>query len=209
MKTKILKNGTQMMVMLLAFLILLSMQKLVAQIVCSKPSTEIYGLTGTGEVRAITVATGAVGPKLNPPNTGNLPDLANAMGYNQLNGCFYYFKRNAINSPQEFVRYDPVANTVTVLAPLAPTPANSIINLGCVAEDSKGYYCIDANGSMYYYKISNNTWTTICTAIKDQFGTSLAFIISGGSPPSVTSRIYGDMAIDGFGHMWILISGPT
>jgi hypothetical protein len=122
------------------------------------------------------------------------------MGYNNLNGKLYYFKRNTIASPQEFVSFDPATNMVVKLA---DCPASSIINLGCTTADGLGYYCLDAAGKLYYYSIPANTWTTISSSIKDQFGFSLSSVIS------TNSRIMGDFAIDGAGNLWIVISGDT
>jgi hypothetical protein len=206
MKTKFFRNGTQMMIMLLAFLILLTMQNLVAQ-VCMNPANVIYGLTGNGEIRPVTVGTGAVAAKINPNyTTGGVPDLSNGLGYRTSTSTFYYFKRNTMNAPQEFVSYNSVTNTYSALA---ASPIATVVNLGAVSSNNLGYYCIDALGRLYYYRFSSNSWVTICTNVRDNFGTPLTNIISGGAMPTTSSRIYGDLTFDGTGNMWILISGPT
>jgi hypothetical protein len=206
MKTKFFRNGMQMMIMLTAFLILLTMQKLVAQ-VCTNPANVIYGLTGNAEIRPITIATGAVAGKINPNyTTGGVPDLANALGYHATSGRFYYFKRNTMNAPQEFVSYNSLTNTYSALA---NSPIFSVVNLGAVAANGFGYYCIDALGRLYYFRFATASWVTICTNVRDNFGTPLPNIISGGAVPTATDRIYGDLAFDGSGNMWIMISGPT
>jgi hypothetical protein len=174
--------------------------------VCSNPEGVMYGLTGNGNIHSITINTGSVAAKTNPNYTGNAPNLSNAMGYNPVNGKFYYFKRNVMYSPQEFVSYDPAMNVVTTLT---NSPIVSIINLGCVNPSGTGYYCIDAMGRLYYYRVAYNTWATICSNVKDQFGTSLSTIINKGASLGTSSRIYGDMAFDGSGNLWIVISGPT
>jgi hypothetical protein len=126
------------------------------------------------------------------------------MGYNPLNGKFYFFKRNPYISPQEFMSFDPATNLYAMLAP-SPVGAGNIINLGCVNNSGLGYYCLDAMGALYYYRISTNTWTTICTNIRDQFNTTLFSVID----PMGLQRYYGDIAIDGAGSMWMLISGAV
>jgi len=172
--------------------------------ICSDPANIIYGLTSTGQIRPITVSTGAVGVAINPPYSGVAPSLANANGYNPLNGKFYFFKRNSSSPPQQFMSFDPATGLYQMLAP-SPAANSTIINLGCVTANGLGYYCLDANGVLYYYRIATNTWTTICTNIINQFGTTLNSIID----PSGIGRVYGDLAIDGFGNMWMIISGTA
>src|ERR1700710_1305554 len=67
--------------------------------VCSDPANVIYGLTNTGLIYPITISTGAVGAQLNPAYTGNPANLSNGIGYNALNGKFYYFKRSPDVAP--------------------------------------------------------------------------------------------------------------
>ena len=175
--------------------------------VCSDPAGVMYGLTGsTANIHPITVSTGAVAAKLNPNYTGNVPDLANAMGYSSLTGRFYYFKRNTMNAPQEFVCYDPGFNAIFARP---ASPITTVVNLGCMNPAGTGYYCIDAIGRLFYYNVSTNLWTTICSNIRNQFGTTFWNIISGGAVPTPADRVYGDMAFDGSGNLWILVSGPT
>jgi hypothetical protein len=169
--------------------------------VCADPAGVIYGLHANGAIYPITVSTGSVGAALTPPYTGNVPNYANAMGYNPLNGKFYYFKRNVFTAPQEFVSFHPATNTVEILAP-CPVTGTTIINLGCVRSDGTGYYCLDHFGKLYFYNISLNTWTVITSNIVDQFGTSLSTVIG-------TTRIYGDIIMDGTNNMWIIPSGTA
>ena len=164
----------------------------------------IYGLTNTGMIRRITVASGTVAAPMNPAHTGNPASYSNAMGYNPLNGKYYFFKRNTYVAPQEFISFDPATNLYQMLAP-SPVPIGSIINLGCVNNSGLGYYCLDALGTLYYYRVSTNTWTTICSNIRDQFNVTLASVID----PMGVQRYYGDIAIDGYGSMWLLISGSV
>src|SRR4051794_10917012 len=69
--------------------------------------TYIYGLTNVGKIQRIDVNDGSVSAPLNPAFTGNTPNLSNAMGYNPMNGKYYFFKRNALSAPQEFMAFDP------------------------------------------------------------------------------------------------------
>jgi hypothetical protein len=164
----------------------------------------VYGLTNVGMIRRINVTSGTVAAAINPAYGGNAPSYSNAMGYNRLNGKYYFFKRNSFVSPQEFVSFDPATNLYAMLAP-SPVGAGNIINLGCVNNSGSGYYCLDALGILYYYNIASNTWTTICSNIRDQFNTTLLSVID----PMGLQRYYGDIAIDGLGDMWLLISGAV
>ena len=142
---------------------------------------------------------------MNPSFTGNAPNLSNALGYSQLNGKYYFFKRNTTTAPQEFVSFDPSTNLYTYLAAAPVAAGANVINLGCLNSAGLGYYCLDAFGGLYYYSVGTNTWTTICKNIKDQFGVTLNAIIGAGS----LNRYYGDMAFDGKGNLWIFISGSA
>src|SRR5688572_7134997 len=98
--------------------------------------------------------------------------------------------------------YNLATAIYTTLVPHLGASSSNVINLGCVNNSGLGYYCLDAYGALYYYNIATNTWTTICTNIRNQFGTTLASIIDIGG----IQRFYGDLAIDGLGNMWLLIS---
>ena len=165
---------------------------------CSDPSNVIYGLNNNGFIYPVNVNTGAVGSAINPAYSGNAPDLSNALAYNQVNGKYYYFKRLPSSSPTEFVSFDPATGSYTILSSPATTwPIYS----GAINNDGTGYYCWDYNGRLYYYKIATNTWTTISSNIKDQYGKDVDSIIR--AHPS------GDGAIDGAGNLWILPSSFT
>jgi len=164
---------------------------------CTSPLTTIYGITDLADIHPINVITGSVSPKINPAYTGNPPSYANAMAYSNLNGKLYYFKRNVYVSTPEFVSFDPAFNTY---AYLAACPSTIIVNLGCMTKDGTGYYALDAFANLYYYGVATNTWTLISNKLRDG-GTSL-FLIT-----TKDSTIYGDMAIDGSGNLWMLVSG--
>ncbi len=166
--------------------------------VCSNPVNVIYGVSSTGNIFPITVATGFVGAQVNAPLGGNPALNPNGIGYNSFNGRFYFFKRSPADPPQEFVSYDPGLGTTTILSS-CPTP--NIVYVGCMTADGKGYYCWDSQAQLFYYSVLANTWTLITTNIRDQFGKDVDSIFrKHGS---------GDAAIDGSGNMMMLPSSNS
>lgn len=168
-------------------------QHAVAQL-CADPGNVIYGLTNSGDIQPIDVNTGVVGAKMNPAS-GNAPVSSNGIGYNPLNGKFYYFKRMPGSAPQEFVVFDPATNITTLLT---DCPTANFVYVGCVSANGLGYYCWDANSTLFYYNIPANTWTTITSVIRDIAGNDVAAIIRANGS--------GDAAIDGLGNMLMLPS---
>lgn len=168
-------------------------------VVCTSPSTTIYGLTSNGEILAINSNTGATTSTVkNNTYAGNSPSSANGIGYNSFNGQFYYFKRNKTASPQEFVSFNPALNIVSALASSTVTDD---IHTGCVSFDGTGYYTIDVQGTLHYYDIATNTWTFITSTIIDQDGNNVTNIIK--------TQNAGDMAIDGNGRIWLVTSSDA
>jgi hypothetical protein len=194
----VMKN--QFLSIALTLLLIPFTQQLWAQPLCSNPNGFIYGLTNVANIHRISTSNAAVNVQMNPAYGGNAPSYSNAMGYNNANGRFYYFKRNSFTSPQEFVSFDAGLNLISYLAP-SPAGTSTIINVGCVTPNGLGYYCIDAYASLFYYNIITNTWRLITTNLIDQFGNNLT--------PIVNARIYGDAAFDGFGDLWFLPAGDT
>ena len=195
------------LILLIAFFNFCNMQ-LQAQILCPPPGDMLFGMTNLGSIHQINPVTGVTGARINPAFTGINPAYqSNAMGYNPVNGRLYYFKRNALGTdpPEEFMIYNPLTNLNT-LGPASPS--NVLINLGACPAGGAGFYCIDAYGILYYYRISTNSWITICSNIRNTAGVSLATIINKGASLGPSSRIYGDMAFDGSGNLHLLISGP-
>jgi hypothetical protein len=188
----------------LKMLLMASMLALTLDVSAQCNQNFMYGLTNVGMIQRINIANGIVNSPINPAYGGNAASYSNAMGYNLLNGKYYYFKRNSYVAPQEFVSFDPATNLYAALAS-SPAGAGNIINLGCVSKDGLGYYCLDAVGTLYYYNVGLNTWTTICANIRDQFNRTLASIID----PLGVQRYYGDIAIDGSGALWLLVSGAV
>lgn len=168
-------------------------------VVCTNPTNTAYGLTGNGEIYELN-STNAATIKVIKNNSylGNSPSNSNGLGYNSVNGCFYYFKRNVTSAPQEFVSFNPTLNLVTILA---TSTATDDIHTGCVSFNGKGYYTIDIQGTMHYYDIVNNKWTFITSKIVDQSGNNITNLIKVQNA--------GDLAIDGYGNLWLLTSSST
>jgi hypothetical protein len=163
--------------------------------VCASPATVIYGMNGSGQIFPITVTNASVGAAVNTSVTGS-PNSSNALGYNGINGKFYFFNTNF--SPAQFVSYYKLTNTYAVLA---VCPLTTTVRSGCVASDGKGYYCLDQNANLFYYNIALNTWTKITSTFYDQTATDIT--------NTVKAQSSGDMAIDGAGNLYLLLSGTS
>jgi len=163
--------------------------------VCASPATVIYGMDDNGGIFPITTATATVGARINPAFPGNSPSSPNAMGYNSATRTFYFFKRNADQSPEEFMSYNSVSNTYTIL-PSCPSTLN--IKTGCVDFTSTGYYCIDDNANLYYFRFAGSQWRFITNTFFNQWGTNVTATLAAHSS--------GDIAIDGIGNLWFLCS---
>ncbi|MCB0775389.1 MAG: T9SS type A sorting domain-containing protein [Chitinophagaceae bacterium] len=163
--------------------------------ICANPSTIIYGLTGTGAIYPIDVTNASIGTVVKSSSySGNNPSKANGLAYNNVNGKFYYFKRNVSNS-QEFVSYDPATATVSILA---TSSCGDDIHTGCITADGLYYYTIDIDANLNCYNIVNNTWTFITANMIDQSSNSVSDVIK--------SQNAGDIAFDGNGNLWIVTS---
>src|SRR5690349_16378283 len=89
----------------LTFLFLVMHSVAVKAQTCANPADVIYGLSNTGFIYPLPISSGAMGGAINPAYTGNAPVQSNGLGYSQLNGKFYYFKRPPGSAPQEFVSF--------------------------------------------------------------------------------------------------------
>ncbi|MBI1341814.1 MAG: T9SS type A sorting domain-containing protein [Terrimonas sp.] len=194
-----LRKGNSYVIVFLMLLFVTFKTSAQVTTVCTDPNTYIYGLTGNGMIYEVNMNTAVTGTVVKDNTySGNSPSSANGLGYNYINGKFYYFKRNVTSSPEEFVSFNPSTNTVTVLA----TSTNTAdIHTGCVSSSGTGYYVIDVNGTMSYYNITLNTWTFITSVIKDQDGNDVSSIIK--------SQNAGDMAIDGWGNIWLVTASNS
>ncbi|HSZ86822.1 MAG TPA: T9SS type A sorting domain-containing protein [Puia sp.] len=164
--------------------------------VCSNPGGIIYSLSNAGGIYPITVSNVSVGSVVNSTSYGT-SSSANSIGYNSQNGLFYYFQA-ALSGPKQFVSYNPVTNVYTTLA---PSPITATVNRGCINFNGTGYYCLDVNSNLYYYNIATNAWTFISSTFKDQFNNNVS--------ASFITESSGDMAIDGYGNLWIVCSNGT
>ncbi|MBY0536720.1 MAG: T9SS type A sorting domain-containing protein [Chitinophagaceae bacterium] len=183
----------------LILLNLLLLSQSIAQ-VCNN-ANEVYVLRSSGKVRTADISTGTVG-SVDLNTSGGSPSSANALGYNAFNNKFYYFRRiPGTGSPSEFVCFTPSTsgsgNSETLLA---QNPSSSSIVSGCVSSNGAGYYCIAGDGTLYYYNIAANTWTTISNTYKLSNGTDVSSNFQNKS---------GDMAIDGNGKLWFILSSTS
>ena len=164
--------------------------------VCSDPANVIYGLDGNGRIYPITVSNASVGTDINITNPSN-PSSSNAIGYASTTGKFYYYLRNPNNGNRgTFVSYDPVTN---VYGNLSETngPSENVFRAS-ITVDGK-YYCIDVNSNFYCYTISTNTWSLITSTFVDQDGNDVDAVFRAFNS--------GDMAFDGQGNLWFVVSG--
>ncbi len=196
MKTKL--DMTRKRLLLVKFLTLISIflySSGYSQI-CSDPANVIYGLDFNGKIYPITVSNAAVGPDINITDPSN-PDNTNGIGYASTTGKFYYFLKNPRNGNKgKFVSYDPINNVYGNLSD-TNSPLENVFRAS-ITVDGK-YYCIDINSNFYCYNISTNTWSLITSTFVDQDGNDVAAIFR-----TYTS---GDMAFDGQGNLWFVVSG--
>jgi len=191
--TKASTNVSKVFILCIAFISIINNSR--AQ-VCSSPSTTIYSLSNAGGIYPITVSNANVGSVVNSTSYGSSTS-ANSIGYNTVNGLFYFFQI-AISGTKTFVSYNPTSHVYTTLA---SSSIAATVNRGCVNFNGTGYYCLDVNSNLYYYNIGANTWTFICSTFKDQFGNNVS--------SSFTSESSGDMAVDGYGNLWIVCSNGS
>jgi Secretion system C-terminal sorting domain len=188
-----LNTAKSMLVVFITFATVLTQAQ-----VCSNPNTTIYGLTSGGIIYPVTVSTANVATAVNGSGKGSA-NQANGIGYNSNTGIFYYFNSNPGAGSQQFVAYNPTSNTYTTLASVGTT---NTIHTGCVNFNGTGYYCSDISGNFYYYSISGNSWTTLTSKIVDQSGTNVSTTV-------INTQSSGDMAIDGYGNLWLITSSAS
>jgi hypothetical protein len=200
---KLKANTLSLQVLVLLFLItgLLFGNRAQSQtsMVCMNPNNIIYGLTSSGVIYGINVNSGATITVKNSSYAGNATDRANGMGYNYANKKFYYFKRNVGASPVEFVSFEPATNTVSVLS--TTTTCTNEVHTGSVNYAGTGYYTVDTDGKLSYFSFATNTWTLITSRIVDQYGADVDAVIR--------SQNSGDMAMDGWGSIYMVTSSAT
>jgi hypothetical protein len=192
---------------------ILAMQKIQAQL-CTNNTDTLYGLNsitsgGSGQIVGINknnAGSATVGsPAASSAN-------ANGLGYSTLDGKFYFFNQSG-SGTTEFISYNPITGTkVSLAVPSSPAiPTGQKIRSGAVSNNGLGYYTVypgattaqgyaTTNPAFYYYSIGGNTWTLLTQSFKDASGNTVAEIKNLNS---------GDMAFDGSGNLWMLVSNSA
>ncbi len=160
-------------------------------------SGTIYALSNAGNIYPVSVSSGSAGAVINSTSL-NSTNSANGIGYNTVNGIFYYFQNASNGGSQQFVSYNPSTNAYVILA---TAPITATAYKGCVNFNGTGYYCLDANSNLCYYNIAANTWTLISSTFTDQFSNNVT--------NTLKSEASGDIEIDGLGNMWIVSSSSS
>ncbi len=193
--------------LLCAGLLLLQSHRIQAQI-CHDALDTVFGLTTGGILYPINVNNTTAGTLINASGATGTAS-SNGVGFSTLDGKFYYFNKTgtgAAPSPQ-FVSYDPVSTTLTTLPnPPATITSAQKIRTGCVNNLGSGYYTINPSAvgvtpALYYYNITTAAWTTITSSFVDP---SLASLNT-----TFHNLNSGDMAFDGVGNLWILLSSTS
>lgn len=165
--------------------------------VCSNPGGVIYGLTSQGNLRPVNVATGVAGSPLTPPlGLGYIPN-SNGLGYDPVNGNFYYFQVGNLDGPL-FVSFNPSTNQTTAMSQM---PYYADVLSAAVNAAGTGYYCLDAGYAVFYYDIAADSWTFIDSVITDQSGTNITH--------QFKTMYGGDMVFDGTGNLWMVIANDS
>jgi hypothetical protein len=165
--------------------------------ICSDPANIIYGLSSSGRIYPITVSNANRGTDINITNPSG-GDNANALGFTSINnGKFYYYLKNPSGgNAGQFVSYDPVADQYEKLSEMNGPTEN--VFRASITSDGK-YYCIDKNSNFYCYTIATDTWRLITSNFVDQSGVDVDVIFR--------QNLSGDMAFDGDGNLWFVVSG--
>jgi len=176
--------------------------------ICQHPLDSVYSMNTGGVIYPLNVNNALTGTAI-PASSATGTASSNGLGFSILDGKFYYFNKvgtGAAPSPQ-FVSYDPVTTTLTTLpSPPATITSSQKIRTGCVNNLGSGYYTINpifnpTTPALYYYNIATLTWTTITSSFVNPSSVSLN--------STFNSLNSGDMAFDGAGNLWVLLSNTT
>jgi hypothetical protein len=115
--------------------------------ICAGRSGYIYPVNTSNAVFQTPLNNSGVAPGTNQPN---------AMGYS---GAKFYLISNTTSSTNTFTSYNGVSTYNTGLASAFTSSTYPVMGTG--TSDGLGYYSIDWNGYLWYYKISTNTWTRL------------------------------------------------
>jgi hypothetical protein len=204
--TSKVKNGLYFIIALSISLLIRS-ESLKAQ--SFNASQYIYGVDSLGRVYPVNIADGTKASALNL-STANTPltnasrfNYPNGIGYSSSDSKFYYYWKSPSGgtSKGEFVSYNPSTKVYESLTNSTSTDPNAptyLIKSGSVIMDGR-YFCLDVNGRIYSYSNTTKKWTLIANKIVDAQGNDVSAIVS----------VYntGDMAFDGLGNLWIIVSG--
>jgi Secretion system C-terminal sorting domain len=165
---------------------------------CSNTLDTIYGLNTKGQIVGINTINGG-GTAIGIPAVGDTN--SNALGYNPANGLFYFFNKNGSKTQgQEFVSYNPLTSSLSILAP-SPILPGYIVRSGTVDNTGNSYYTLDSSNTpvvhsnLYHYNIATNKWKKVTSQLVDP---------SFNPIPAIDTLISGDMAFDGSGNLWML-----
>jgi hypothetical protein len=201
--TSKVKNGLYFIIAL-SISLLIIVESLNAQ---SSSDEIIYGVNTFGQVFPITTTNALRGTSLNsstsntPVSSASIANLPNGIGYSPVESKFYYFWKSPSNGTNfgEFVSYTPTSKTYeTISYPNGPV---WLIKSGSVSMDGR-YFCLDDKGQIFSFSNTQKKWTLIANKIVDNQGNDVS---------SIVSMYYntGDMAFDGLGNLWIVISGKA
>ena len=204
--TSKLKNGLYFIIAL-SFSLLVTLESLKGQSV--NASQYIYGVDSLGRIYPVNVADATKGAVINTSTT-NTPSTAagrfnypNGIGYSSVDSKFYYFWKSPTGgtSKGEFVSYNSTTKVYESLTNTNSTDPNAptyLIKSGSVIVDGR-YFCLDVNGKIYSFNNTSKKWTLIANKLVDGQGNDVSAIVA----------LYntGDMAFDGLGNLWIVVSG--
>jgi len=186
----------------LTTLILITLGSAKAQI-STDPNSVIYGVSSTGKIYPISIDGAKIGAALNLNPTTSIPaperpsNLPNGIGYSNVDSKFYYFwKSPNSGATGVFTSYHPTTRAYETLPSVGgPT---QLIKSGSVNMDGR-YFCLDVLGQIFSYSNTERKWNLTANKIIDKNGNDISAVIS----------VYntGDMAFDGLGNLWIVVSG--
>ena len=204
--TNKLKSGLYFIIAL-SFSLLVTLESLKGQSV--NASQYIYGVDSLGRIYPVNVGDATKGAVINTGTT-NTPSTAagrfnypNGIGYSSVDSKFYYFWKSPTGgtSKGEFVSYNSTTKVYESLTNSSSTDPNAptyLIKSGSVIMDGR-YFCLDVNGKIYSFNNTSKKWNLIANKLVDGQGNDVSAIVA----------LYntGDMAFDGLGNLWIVVSG--
>lgn len=202
-------------IFVLCWLILASGVKMQGQI-CMNNTDSVYGLnsitgSGSGQIVSININNAGTATIGSPAATSA---NANGLAFCSVSSLFYFFNQCG-SGTTEFVSYNPLTGSKVPLAiPASPTPIIPVaqkIRSGAMTADGFNYYTIypgatTAQGfpltapAFYNYNVGTNTWKLITQSFLDKTGHTINEFKNLNS---------GDMAFDGSGNLWVVVSNAA